>query len=100
MYVMPTVFFAPTLQPDQQSPQYRQAYCITPETFGPGLWEIVIGGHTTRRPAPSSRCPSLTTASAQPALPNLPKSGRSTTPALISEPPPRPVAPNTVSPFP
>ena len=36
MYVIPTVFFAPTLQPDQQSPQYRQAYCITPATFGPG----------------------------------------------------------------
>jgi hypothetical protein len=46
----PTVFFAPTLQPDQQSPQCRQAYCITPATFGPGLWEIVIGGNRTERP--------------------------------------------------
>src|SRR6187200_1236167 len=54
MYVMPTVFFAPTLQPDQQSPQCRQAYCITPATFGPGQWEIVIGGNITERPAASA----------------------------------------------
>src|SRR5215471_928587 len=131
MYVMPTVFFAPTLQPDQQSPQYLQAYCITPATFGPGLWEIVIGGNCTgrreafaalsipanlakrsgpgtgatpsiasARASPFSRSPSLTTACGQPALRNLPRSGRSTTPALISDPPPRPDAPNTVSPLP
>src|SRR5258705_11541390 len=131
MYVIPTVFFAPTLQPDQQSPQWRQAYCITPTMFGPGLWEIVIGGNCTERPdasaarripanlakrsgagtaatpsiasaraSPMGRSPSLTTASGQPALRNLPRSGRSTTPALISDPPPRPDAPNTVSPLP
>src|SRR5262249_24528564 len=116
MYVIPTVFFAPTLQPDQQSPQYRQAYCITPATFRPGLWVIVIDGNCTVRPDasaalripanlakrsglgtgatpsiacartnPFSRSPSLTTAAGQPALRNLPRSGRSTTPALISE---------------
>src|SRR5437764_11242169 len=131
MYVMPTVFFAPTLQPDQQSPQCRQAYCITPATFGPGLWEIVIGGNCTERPdasaslripaslaklsgpgtgatpsivsaraSPSSRSPSPTTASGQPALRNLPRSGRRVTPALISDPPPRPDATNTVRPLP
>src|SRR6476659_11343043 len=54
MYVMPTVFFAPTLQPDQQSPQCRQAYCSTPATLGPGLWQIVIGGNCTRRPDASA----------------------------------------------
>src|SRR6516162_5201563 len=131
MYVIPTVFFAPTLQPDQQSPQYRQAYWITPAALGPGRWEIVIDGNCTERrdasaalriPAnlakrsgpgtgatpsiasaranPLSRSPSLTTATGQPALRNLPRSGRSTTPALISDPPPRPHAPNTVSPLP
>src|SRR5262245_3552100 len=131
MYVMPTVFLAPTLQPDQQSPQYRQAYCITPATFGPGLWQIVIGGNCTERPeafaalripanlakrsglgtgatpsiasaraSPFSRSPSLTTAFGQPAWHSLPRSGRSTTPALISDPPPSPDAPNTVSPLP
>jgi hypothetical protein len=129
--VIATVFFAPTLQPDQQSPQYRHAYCTTPATFGPGLCEIVIDGNCTERPEasaalrmpanlakrsgpgtgatpsmasaranPSSRSPSLTTAIGQPALRNLPSSGRSTTPALISDPPPRPHAPNTVSPLP
>src|SRR6185295_9508240 len=54
MYVMPTVFFAPTLHPDQQSPQCRQAYCITPAAFGPGRWEIVIGGSCTERPDASA----------------------------------------------
>src|SRR5262245_35792053 len=131
MYVMPTVFFAPTLQPDQQSPQCRQAYCITPAALGPGRWEIVMGGNCTERPdaaaalripanlakrsgpgtgatpsiasaraRPSNSSPSLTTASGQPALRNLPRSGRSTTPALMSDPPPSPEAPNTVSPLP
>src|SRR6185295_16758375 len=131
MYVIPTVFFAPTLQPDQQSPQQRQAYCITPATFGPGLWEIVIDGNCTERPdaaaapripanlakrsgpgtgatpsiasaraRPFSSSPSRTTAAGQPAARNLSRLGRSTTPALISEPPPRPEAPNTVSPLP
>jgi hypothetical protein len=33
-------------------------------------------------------------------LRNLPRSGRRVTPALISDPPPRPDAPNTVSPLP
>src|SRR5215471_19990223 len=119
MYVIPTVFFAPTLQPDQQSPQYRQAYCITPATFGPGLWEIVIDGNCTERPEasaalripanlakrsgpgtgatpsiasaranPSNRRPSLTTASGQPALRNLPRSGRSTIFVLMIRRPP------------
>src|SRR6185436_7983620 len=128
---MPTVFFAPTLQPDQQSPQWRQPYCITPATFGPGAWEIVIGGNSTGRPpasaslrmpaslakrsgsgtgptpsiasalaSPFNSSPSLMTASGQPALRNLARSGRSVTPALISDPPPRPDAPNTVSPLP
>src|SRR6185295_18480980 len=128
---MPTVFLAPTLQPDQQSPQCRQPYCMTPDAFGPGLCEMVIDGSCTVRPDasaalrmpanlakrsgsgtgptpsmasaranPSSRWPSLTTAAGQPALRSLPRSGRSTTPALISEQPPRPDAPNTVSPLP
>src|SRR6476660_745505 len=131
MYVIPTVFLAPTLQPDQQSPQYRQAYCSTPAAFRPAAWEIVIGGSCTERPdasaalrmpanlakrsgsgtgatpsmasaraSPSSSSPSPTTASGQPALRNRLRSGRSTTPALISDPPPRPDAPNTVSPLP
>src|SRR5215471_11702859 len=131
MYVIATVFFAPTLQPDQQSPQYRQPYWITPTGFHPGLWEIVIAGNCAERPtaaaalrmppnlakrsgagtgatpsidsaraSPSSSNPSLITASGQPALRSLQRSGRSTIPALISDPPPRPDAPNTVKPLP
>src|SRR5262245_65110290 len=102
MYVMATVFFAPTLQPDQQPPQCRQAYCITPAALGPGRCEIVMAGSCTERPDasaarripanlakrsgpgtgaipsiasaranPSTRSPSLTTASGQPTLRNL-----------------------------
>src|SRR5688572_15768569 len=131
MYVIPTVFFAPTLQPDQQSPQCWQPYCTTPAMFDPGLCAIVIGGNCTEQPdasaalrmpaylakrsgpgtgatpsiasaraIPFGRSPSLTTAFGQPALRNLPRSGRSATPALISELPPIPDAPNTVRPLP
>src|SRR5262245_59121552 len=68
MYVMATVFFAPTLQPDQQSPQCRQAYCITPARFRPGTCEIVIDGNCMGRPAAAAaRCipPSLAKRSGQ-----------------------------------
>ena len=40
---MSTVFLAPWLQPETQSPQSTQARCSTPTWFGPSLNVTLIG---------------------------------------------------------
>ena len=108
---------APTLQPLRQLPQFVQASSITPAAFGPACWAMDSG---IRVVAPGSRrCRAFTLGRADPSTPCTPRrratstrlpawiswsrvfsgpgakssgSGGSSTPALISEPPPSPLA--------